>query len=150
MKKILSFAAILLVLTSAFTCGKEENNSDEINKEFINATWKVKAESISGELQNIASIPDGAIYADISLVIPNSTKGNITGNTFYNSIYAYFEIKENQQIILKNYGGTRLAEDKWGMSFGDNLRNAVKFDFLNEELRFFDTQNNVIIIFTNK
>jgi hypothetical protein len=30
MKKILSFAAILLMLTSAFTCGKEEKKEDQL------------------------------------------------------------------------------------------------------------------------
>ena len=150
MKKIVSFAAILLILAGSFSCQKGGNHNDKMNREFINTTWKVKAQSVSGELQNIASIPDDAIYADISLVIPNSTKGNITGNTFYNSIYAYFEIKENQQIIFKNYGGTRLAEDKWGMSFGDNLRNAVKFNISNKELQFIDSQNSSIIIMIKK
>jgi hypothetical protein len=144
MKKTLGFTAILLMLAGAFACGKEDE------KEIINATWKVKAQRISGELQNINSIPENAIYSDISLVIPNATKGNITGNTFYNSICVSFEIKENQQISFKDYGGTRIAEDKWGMPFGDHLRSTVRFDISNQELQFIDSQNNIIIIFIKK
>ena len=151
MKKIiLKTAAILLLLAGSLSCEKGENNNDELYKEFINATWKVKAQRISGELQNINSIPDNALYSDISLVIPDDTKGNINGNTFYNPIYVYFEITENRRISFKNYGGTRIAEDNLGMPFGDNLCSTVKFDISNKELQFMNIQNSPIIIFIKK
>jgi len=66
----------------------------------IGGLWKVKALSISGELTNIDSPPDDAIYSNISIQILDATQGNIRGNTFYNTINLIFEIKEQQQILV--------------------------------------------------
>lgn len=84
---------------------------------------------------------------DISIVIPDSTKGHINGNTFFNSIEANFEMKKEQQINFKNYGGTRIAEDNWGASFRENLLNTVEFNLSNDELFFIDSQNQTVIVF---
>ena len=127
-------------------------------KKSINGTWKVSKLNISGELQSIIAPSDSIIapsgnayytvhYTNISILIPDTTKGHISGNTFRNTIGMQFEIKEDQQISFKNYGGTRLAEDDWGMSFGENLRNTVKFRISNDELFFIDSRNQSIIVF---
>jgi heat shock protein HslJ len=146
--KKLESAAILLLIVCAVFMTMCENKNETIS---IVGTWKVKTQSVSGELQNVNSIPDNASYSDISLAIPNNTGGNISGNTFYNSIYADFEIKENQQQInFKNYAGTRIAEDDLGFSFGENLRSTVNFNISDSELIFKDSQNKTVIIFIHK
>ncbi|MDR0699558.1 MAG: hypothetical protein LBG28_10140, partial [Tannerella sp.] len=72
------------------------------------------------------------------------------GHTFYNTIGIGFEIVGHQQIKIKSYGGTRIAEDKWGQTFSDHIRNVVKFDISNNELTFMDSQNNPLITLIKK
>jgi hypothetical protein len=107
---------------------------------------------ISDELTTIASPPDNdALFPTISIVIPKNTQGEIAGHTFYNNIGFQFEMKEHQQISFKNYGGTRIAEDKWGMAFRDHIiSNVVKFEISNDELSFMDSQDNPLIVFIKK
>ena len=126
-------------------------NGESMEIPFISGMWKVKAISISGELTNIVSLPDNAHYPNISITIPDATQGTINGNTFCNTIWIDFEIKEHQQISFKNYGGTRSGEDDWGMAFRDHIMfNVVKFDISNYELQFSDLQNNPVIVFINR
>ena len=111
--------------------------------------WKVKSLNLSGELANV-SPPEIAFYPGISIQIPNTITGpvHVNGCTFRNHIWVTFEIKGNQQINFKNYGGTRSAEDVWGNAFGDNLRNTVKFKIIDHnELILIDSQDKPTIVF---
>jgi hypothetical protein len=134
-----------LLITTACDKTKATPNGDTPS---ISGTWEVKAIRISDELTTIDSPPDNAHFSNISIIIPNVTQGHITGNTFKNSIGFHFEIKEQQQILFKNYGGTRLAEDSWGRGFADQISfNVVKFDISNNELQFIDSLDNIVILF---
>jgi hypothetical protein len=144
--KLLAIFLLLLPLCVVLLGAGCEKESSFGQKD-ISGSWKVSKQSISGNLTYFIAPPDNALYTDISIVFPDTTKGIISGNTFFNSIGVDFEIKEDQHISFKNYGGTRIAEDNWGMSFGENLRNTVKFDISNNELLFIDSQNQPIIIF---
>ena len=68
----------------------------------VAGTWNVKAINLSGELTNIASVPDNASYSSISIEIPDTKQGYIDGNTFYNMIEFEFEMDEEQQIYIHN------------------------------------------------
>jgi hypothetical protein len=127
--------------------GKGDDNPDIA---LAGTKWKVKSQNMSGESVNIISPPEDALYPDISIQIPDTIKGSIIGNTFYNYIWINFEIKDNQQILFENYGGSRIAEDDWGRAFSDNLRNTVKFVFSNNELTFLDLQDKPTVVFTHK
>ncbi|MDR1122320.1 MAG: hypothetical protein LBM08_15600 [Dysgonamonadaceae bacterium] len=117
----------------------------------ISGIWEVNTISISGELTNIGSPPENASYSNISIEIPDATQAGIGGHTFYNTIWIELEIAEHQQINIKSYGGSRIAEDEWGMAFRDHIMfNVVKFDISNNELKFMDSQNNPVIVFTKK
>jgi hypothetical protein len=115
--------------------------------------WQVKSVNLSEEQTNIISPPGLILYPDISIQIPNTIEGHIpiNGHTFYNHIWVDFEIKGNQQISFKNYRGTRLAEDKWGHAFRDNLWHTVKFKIIDHnELICMDAQDKPTIIFIRK
>jgi len=66
----------------------------------VAGTWNVKAINLSGELTDIASVPDNASYSSISIEIPDTKQGYIEGNTFYNKIEFEFERNEGQQIYI--------------------------------------------------
>ena len=124
-------------------CYNDNNESEDIS-----GIWEVKAINVSGELTNIGSPPNDAFYPNISITIPSTTRGQIDGNTFVNTIGFNFEIKEHQQISFENYGGTRIAEDEWGRAFRDHIMfNVVKFNISNNELQFIDSQDNSVIVF---
>ena len=112
--------------------------------------WEIKSQNIAGEMVNISLPPENALYPDISIQIPDTIKGSISGNTFYNSIWVDFEINDTQQISFKSYGGSRIAEDGWGLAFRDNLLNTVKFSTSNNELVFKDSLDKPVIIFIYK
>lgn len=153
-KKILKFTVrilclVLTILLITTACDKTEATPNG-GTPSISGIWEVKAISISNELTNIGSPPENAGYSNISITIPDTTHGLISGNTFYNTIWFSFEIKEHQRIILKNYGGTRIAEDSWGQDFRDHMMfNVVKFDISNNELQFIDPLDNTVILFIN-
>ena len=127
-------------------CYNENGDSEDIS-----GVWEVKAISISGELTYLVSPPDEALYPNILITIPDATQGYIEGNTFYNTIGMEFEIMEHQQISFKSYGGSRIAEDDWGMAFRDHIMfNVLKFDISNNVLKFIDSQNNIVIVFINR
>ncbi len=138
---LLLFLPLCVVLLGA-GCD-DEDISQELN---LRGSWQVYKQIVSGELKNCIDLPENANFPNISIVVPDTTKGVIHGNTFYNTIGVDFEIGDKQQIDFKNYGGTRLAEDDCGLSLGENLRNTVKFDFLKEELLFIDSDERVIIV----
>jgi hypothetical protein len=119
----------------------------------IKGIWEVKTISISGELTNIG-LPSGEdiypLFSNILVEIPDVTSGTIEGHTFCNTIYIGFEIVEYQQINIKSYAGTRIAEDEWGRAFSDHIMHVVKFEISNDELTFMDSQNNPLIIFIKK
>lgn len=150
--KILKISIINLLLLSLFVvligagC-EDENISEDPN---LIGSWQIYKQSISGELESCIDLPDNAHFPDISIVVSDTTKGIISGNTFYNTIGVDFEIKDEQQINFKNYGGTRLAEDDCGLSFGENLRNTVRFDFSKDELLFIDSDEKTIIVLKKK
>ena len=122
----------------------------DINRNHKTAKWKVKSLNRSGELANI-SFPKIVSYPDISIQIPDTIKGCITGNTFRNDIEADFEIKGNERINFKSYYNlTRDGEDEWGIAFKDNLLNTVKFNISNNELVFKDSLDKPVIIFIPK
>ena len=115
--------------------------------------WKVKSQNLAGEPIIIISPPGNAHYPDISIQIPNTIQGpvRITGNTFYNSIVANLEIKDNQQINFNGYDGTKVGEDDRSLAFKDNLLNTVKFRIRdNNELIFLDSQDKPTIVFIRK
>jgi hypothetical protein len=113
----------------------------------ISGTWEVKMISVSGKLTNIGLPPENASYSSILIEIPNAEQGYMDGHTFRNKIDIGFEITEHQRINIKTYGGTRIAEDEWGMAFSDHIRYVVKFDISNSELTFLDSLNNPVIVF---
>lgn len=140
---------VLTILLITTACDKTEATPNG-GTPSISGTWEVKAINISNELTNIGSPPENAHYSNISITIPDTTQGSISGNTFNNTIGFDFEIKEHRQIILKNYGGTRIAEDSWGQGFKDQIMfNVVKFDISNNELKFIDSLDNTVILFIN-
>ena len=141
------------VMTQPFQIVKIPVSEKEIIfqlSEQLTGNWEVKSQNLSGGLTNIISPPENAHYSYISIQIPDTIKGYITGNTFYNTIGVNFEIKDNQQINFKNYDGTRIAEDEWGGAFRDNLLNTVKFVILNDGLVFQDLQDKPTVVFTHK
>lgn len=152
MKKLIIFILSTLFLCSC-TKNKDKGNEEKIISP-INGKWEVKALTISGILTTIDSPMnghEGTCCSDISIEIPNSTQGTINGHTFYNTISFEFEIRDPQQISFKNYGGTRITEDVCGMTFSNHIiHNVVKFEISNNELKFMDSENNPIIIFTKK
>ena len=68
----------------------------------LNGKWKVTDLSIEGEMTDIASPPEYAVYPDFLIVFPDATKGIANGNTFLGKYEVDFEIKENQQIRFFN------------------------------------------------
>lgn len=101
-------------------------------------------------MTDIETPPGNAHHPNISITIPDTTQGNISGHTFRNTISFGFEIKENRQIDLKNYGGTRMTEDPLGRAFGNHIMfNVVKFNVSNNELQFIDSLDNTVILFIN-
>lgn len=116
-------------------------------KHSINGSWKVSKQVISVELEGVVAPPENALYFDISIVIPNTTSGVITGHTFYNTFGVQFEIMEERKVSLKNFLATRIAEDDWGRLFQENLLNTVKFSLSNDELLFIDSRNQTVIVF---
>jgi len=145
MKTTIFKISAFVLLLSLMGAGCEKEN--HLDKQEISGYWKVFKQNISGEFESSTTPPGNAIYTDISIVIPDTTKGNISGNTFFNSIEADFEIEKEQQINFKNYGGTRIAEDNWGASFRENLLNTVEFNISKDELFFIDSQNQTVIVF---
>jgi hypothetical protein len=117
----------------------------------ISGTWEVTTLSRSGKLTAIGSPPENAAYSNILITI-SATQEQLVGegHTFYNTIGFTFEIKEHQQIRFITYGGTRIAEDEWGRAFSDHIRDVVKFDLSNNELKLMDSQNTPLIIFYRK
>ncbi|MDR0612044.1 MAG: hypothetical protein LBG45_00880 [Dysgonamonadaceae bacterium] len=156
--KILFITGLILFFAYGYSgngeLSKNGSTANNVNIPSLNSNktsdWKVKSLNLSGELANISSPPAKALYPDISILIPDTVKGNITGNTFLNYIWVDFEIKGNQQINFKNYGGSRIAEDNWGRAFEDNLRNTVKFNISNNELVFKDSLDKPVIVFIPK
>ena len=138
---------LLLLPLCVVVLGAGCENEEFSLKQSINGSWKVSKQIISGELESIVIHPENANYTDILIVIPDTLKGYINGNTFRNSIWVDFEIKEKQQIKFKNYGGTRIVEDDWGASFRENLLNSVRFSLSNDELFFIDSLNQTVIVF---
>ena len=135
---------VFLVLSALMGTGcDDEDITQELN---LRGSWQVYKQIVSGELKDCIDLPEGALFPDISIVVPDTTKGIISGNTFYNRIGVDFEIGDKQQIDFKNYGGTRIAEDDYGLSLGENLRNTVRFDFLKEDLLFIDSDERIIIV----
>lgn len=130
------FIVLSSVILSAFSC------EDNLDMQSISGSWKVSRQNVSGELKSIIAPPDGASYTDISIVIPDSIGGTITGNTFNNNIWVGFEIRDEQQIIFKNYGGTRILEDEYGGALRENLLNSVKFNISIDKLLFIDSQGH--------
>ena len=130
------------------------NTANNVNIPSLNsnktADWKVKSLNLSGKLANIIFPPENALYPDISIQIPDTVKGDITCNTFRNYIWVAFEIKGNEQINFKDYGGTGSVEDDWGLAFKNNLRNTAKFNISNNELIFKDSLDKPVIIFIPK
>lgn len=139
----------LIFLFIASTCDKTEIPHEETPSPYGN--WEVKAISISNELTILDSVSNDAVYSKISITIPDTTQGNISGNTFMNTIWIGYEIRENQQIIFNTYSGTRIAEEPWGMAFKDHIMfNVVKFNTSNNELQFIDSLDNPVIVFVNR
>ncbi|MDR1561867.1 MAG: hypothetical protein LBS54_02110 [Dysgonamonadaceae bacterium] len=129
----------------------KDTPSEQETLSAINGIWEITMIRISDELTTIGSSPDNdAIFPNISIAIPKNTQGEIAGNTFYNKIGFQFEMKEHQQISFKNYGGTRIAEDNWGMAFSDHIMRVTKFEISNYELTFMDSQDNPLIVFIKK
>jgi len=133
----LVFSSVVLFLISC-----ENKNPDG---QSISRSWEVSKQYVSGELKSIITPPNEAIYTDISIVIPVTKDGTINVNTFFNSTWVDFEIKDEQQIFFKNYGDSRLPEDEYGVAFRENLLNTVKFEILNDKLLFINSQGHTII-----
>lgn len=141
-----TFVFIVFIGLFAFTCENEKSS----DRQSISGSWKVFKQNISGELESIIAPLNNALYTDISIVTPDTTKGSISGNTFFNYIWAQFEIKDEEQISFENYGGSRIMEDDWGWSFRENLLSTIKFKMSNDKLFFINSQNEPVIIFIKK
>jgi hypothetical protein len=136
-RAFLVFSSVVLIL---FSC--EKKNPDEKS---INRSWEVSRQYVSGELKSIIAPPNEAIHTGISIVIPITNGGTVNVNTFFNSTWVDFEIKNEQQISFKNYGDSRLPEDENGVAFRENLLNTVKFEILTDKLLFINSQGQTII-----
>ena len=121
--------------------------------------WQVKTLSISGELTNIIErLESDIFYRNIRLrfnakeedTSGYTLKEGTSGYTFQNYFIVDYDIQENQQISFESYSasGTNRVEDYWGIAFKENLLNTVKYEISeNRELIFFDSDNNLIIVF---
>jgi len=145
-KKLCLFVVLAILVFMVPSC--DDGDSTAPQTPDISGIWKVQKISISGELKNVVS-PDNASYSAITIEIPETTQGYMGGHTFQNTMGFEFKIKEDRQIILKHYGGSRGEEDKWGYAFQDHIMfNVRKFDISkNNELIFMDSQNNPLIVF---
>ena len=150
--EILKFSFIYLLLLPLFVvligAGCEDENISEEHS--LIGSWQIDTQNISGELKSCINPPENALFPDISIVVPDTTKGLITGNTFYNTFGVGFEIKDKQHIEFENHLATRIAEDDCGSSFGENLRSTVRFDFSKDKLLFIDSDEQIIIVFKKK
>ena len=66
-----------------------------------------------------------------------------------NELVSILSQNPNVTTVSKNNAGTTIR-DSVVQSFIDNIRNTVKFDILNNELIFMNSQDNPIIVFTNR
>jgi len=141
-KVFLVFSSVVLFLISC-----ENKNPDEKS---INHTWIVSKQYVSGELKSMTSPPVDAIYPGISIDIPATKDGTMIVNTYFNSTWIDFEIKDEQQLSFMNYGDSRLPEDENGVAFKENLLNTMKFELLNDRLIFINSQGHTMIEFVKK
>ena len=114
--------------------------------------WKVKALNIDGHLTNIVSSSENMAYSDILLRLPDNTSfGRTIGNTFNNLFLVDYRFSPGVgRITFSNFQPIyQRAESNIGEFFIDNLLNTARFEKSNNELIFFDAQDNPIIVFIN-
>ncbi len=138
MRRIISILLSSVILL-VFSC------EDNLLLNDIYGSWKVSQQSISGKMKDIITPPEGSSFTDISITIPDTVKGTITGNTFKNQIWVGFEIKDGNHIIFKNYGGTRILDDPYGGALQENLLNSVKFNIIDNKLLLINSLGQLTI-----
>ncbi|MDR0941595.1 MAG: hypothetical protein LBM68_05160 [Bacteroidales bacterium] len=118
---------LFIVLLFVFCgCNKSENhpqtNDFENQSTTMSGTWKVEALYSKGELTNISSLFDNdATYSHISIIIPDTTQGIISGNTFYDTFEYSFKIEEPQQISIYNYKETHYVANELIICFAQEI-----------------------------
>ncbi len=102
----------------------------------IDGTWQVIDIRINSEMKRLSSPATNASYIAVEITIPNAISGNVSGNTFQNTIWFEYELKEENKVTFANYGGTRAAEDEWGIAFSENILLVSHFSIENDTLYF--------------
>ena len=147
-RKLLLLAGVVLPLLMTLGCKKDLSYTTDID-----GTWKMSQQLMNGKLRKIIAPPNNAHFPDISFTIPQTKKGRIIGNTFRNSMGFDFEIDEDGKVIyIRNYGGTRVDEDRqgWGDQYIEHLFQTDKILRSKNELHFLNTDGRPIMIFKEK
>ena len=124
----------LLFFLQIFTCSCEDELI--LATQSIDGTWQVIEIRINSEMKRLGSPATNASYNAIEITIPNAISGNVSGNTFQNTIWFEYELKEENKVTFANYGGTRSAEDEWGIAFSENILLVSHFSIENDTLCF--------------
>lgn len=142
MNHLILLFTVILCMTS---CNQEDISSDE--QSWV-GKWNATNMLQDDTLREIPILPPGALGEYINITIPDGDSGTIVGYTFRNSIGFDFELYPNQEVAFDSYGGSRAVEDKWGITFFENIIATKSFKVENEKLFFYDDNTETLISFT--
>lgn len=134
----------LLFFLQLLVCSCEDE-SMMTKSQSIDGTWQVIEMRMNNEMKTPDLSGTNTTDSDISITIPNALAGNISGKTFLNTIWFEYKIEEDNKVTFTNYGGTRIAEDEWGIAFRENILNVSQFYIGNDTL-FFKNEKGLDII----
>ena len=132
---------IFLLQIGFYSCDNESGIEFE---EDISGTWEVVSLHIDGTMK-VLNPSDNPLNKDIQISIPDSSEGIVSGNTFQNTIFFDIKVTGKTQITCTNYGGTRIAEDEWGIAFQENILQTSNFSIKTDTL-FFTNENDLKFI----
>jgi hypothetical protein len=141
MKKILRFAAILLVMASAFTCGKENEKKEELTS-LEGTKWKLSEfVEVSEGTTKIPEPQSGQCYW---VFFDSDT--TFSGKTSTNAVQGIYRINPPASAIyIDNIGGTEINELFDGKLYVERLLSVSFFKLTETSLKLFYNETDYLL-----
>lgn len=72
-------------------------------------------------------------------------QGELRGKTTSNRVFGSYQLRENQNLEVLSFGGTKVAERGWGKDFWEHINQVTSYEHQHDTLRLYYDFNKCMI-----
>ena len=113
---------ILLLALTYLGCNKDNVNTSKS----LTGKWKlIKYQNVLNASMELE--PSNIDRSIIMTFSDDEVRGYINGRTVTNDVFGKYQLSQNNKIQVLSFGGTKIAEPRWGAKFWSAMHSVTSF-----------------------